>query len=168
MALRIPVVEMHDVGAAVRTRTVELRRLLGRSQAESLLPFFLPVELVGVGVGVRRLVAHQLHEPLRRLALDFEDHLALELAQPVMHEKERNEDRRDADRHEPFVADVAGRMKRQPLLRKLVVKLLDERLEFAAFELQAELGNLFLQQLVVAEIDPLGCFHVAKVTSSRG
>ena len=61
---------------------------------------------------MRRLVPDQFHEPLRRPALDFEHHRLLQRAQPVVHEKKRHEDRRDADRHEPFIADVTGRMKR--------------------------------------------------------
>ena len=64
MALRIPVVQMNDIGATVRTRTVKLRRLLCGSEAKRLLPFLLPIELIGVGVGVRGLVAHQAQEPL--------------------------------------------------------------------------------------------------------
>ena len=72
-------------------------------------------------------------------------------AQPVVDEKKRHEDRRDADRHKPFIADVTGRMKGQPLGRKLVVKLPDERFERRALEPQAELGDPALEQFLVAQ-----------------
>ena len=72
-------------------------------------------------------------------------------AQPVVHEKKRNEDRRNTDRHEPFIADVTRRMKHQSLRRKLVVKLLDERLERRALEPQPELGDAAFEKLLVAQ-----------------
>ena len=68
-----------------------------------------------------------------------------------MHEKKRHEDRRDADRHEPFIADVTRRMKHQPVRRKLVVKLLDERFERRALEPQAELGDAAFEKFLVAQ-----------------
>ena len=107
MALRIPVVEMHHVTAAERPRTIKFRCLISRRLSESLLPFFLFRQLIGVAVSVRRFVPDQSHEPLWRSALDFEHHRLLQLAQPVVHEKKRHEDRRDADRHEPFIADMS-------------------------------------------------------------
>ena len=67
---------------------------------------------------MRRLVPDQFHEPLRRSALDFEHHRPLQRAQPVVHEKKRHENRRDADRHEPFIADMTRRMKDQALAPK--------------------------------------------------
>ena len=76
---------------------------------------------------------------------DFEHHLLFELAQPVVDEKKRNENRRDADRHEPFIADVTRRMKGQAFGRKLVVELLDERFERRAFESQRQFGDAALQ-----------------------
>ena len=82
---------------------------------------------------------YQSHEPVGRLSLDFEHHRPLQRAQPVVHEKKRNEDRRDTDRHEPFIADVSWRMKRESLGRKLIVKLPDERFERRALEPQTEL-----------------------------
>jgi hypothetical protein len=63
------------------------------------------------------------------------------LPQPVVREKERDEDRRDADRHEPFIAEVTRRMKGEALLCELVVELLHQRLELRAVELEAELGD---------------------------
>src|SRR5205814_8043783 len=81
MTLRIPVFEMHDVAAAERARPVSVRRLLARRRSESLLPLFLARKLVGIGVGVPRLVPYQLHEPLFRSALDLEHHRPLQRAQ---------------------------------------------------------------------------------------
>ena len=46
------------------------------------------------------------------VSFDFEDHLAFEFAKAFVHQEKRNEDRRYADRDEPFITDVAGRMER--------------------------------------------------------
>ncbi len=104
---------------------------------------------------MRRFVPDEFHEPFRRFAFDFKNDFTFELPQPVVREKERDENRRDADGHKPFVADVAGRMKGQPFLRQLVVKLLDQRLEQSAVELETELGDFSLQQLVIAQTAPV-------------
>ena len=66
-------------------------------------------------------------------------------------EKKRHEDRRDADRHEPFVADMTGRMKDKSVRRKLVVKLPDERFDPRAVEPQTELGDAAFEKFLVAE-----------------
>ena len=116
VALGIPVVQVHHVGTAIRARPVKLR-LLGGRQAEGALPLLFLVELIGVGTGVRGLVSHQPHEPFRRFPFHLEDHLALQSAQPVVHQKKRNENRRDADRNKPFVADVAGQLENQAFPR---------------------------------------------------
>ena len=87
----------------------------------------------------------------RRPALDFEHHRLLQLPEPVVDEKERHEDRRDADRHEPFIADVTGRKERQALGRKLLVKLPDERLDRRVLQQQPELGNAALEKFLVAQ-----------------
>src|SRR6266542_5374225 len=118
MALRIPILEMHDVAAAEWARPVSIRRLLVRRLPENPLPRFLALKLVSVAVGVSRLVPHQFHEPLWSLALDLEHHRPLQRAQPIVDEKKRHEDRRDPDGHEPFIADVGWRMKREPVCRK--------------------------------------------------
>ena len=151
MALRIPVVEMHHVAAAKRARPIKARRLFVRRLPESLLPLFLALKLIGVAVSVCRLVSHQFHEPLCRLALDLEHHRPLQRAQPVVHEKKRHEDRRDPDRHKPFIADVTRRMKREPMRRKLVIELTDERFERRSLEAQPELGDAALEKFVVAQ-----------------
>src|SRR4029077_1144191 len=44
MALRVPVVEIHDVTAAKRTRPVKTWRLLIRRLSEKLLPLFLALK----------------------------------------------------------------------------------------------------------------------------
>ncbi len=93
----------------------------------------------------------QFHKPLRRPALDLEHHRLLQLPQPVVHEKKRHEDRRDPDRHEPFIADMTWRMKDQPVRRKLVVKLPDERFDRRALEPQPELGDAALEKFLVAQ-----------------
>src|SRR4030095_4887777 len=129
MALCIPVVQMHDIRTAVRTGPVKRRCFLGGREPERALPFPLSVELICIGISVRCLMANQLHEPLRCSSFDLKNDLAFQLTQPVVREKEGDEDRRDADGDKPFVADVAGGMKREALLRKLAIKLLNERLE---------------------------------------
>ena len=150
---------MDDVRAAVRTRAVKLRCLFVGTQPECPLPLFLLVEVISVGIGVRGLVAHQPHEPFRRFAFHFQHHPALEFAQPVVRQEKRNEDRRDADGHKPFVADVTRRMEGQALLRKLLIELLDERLKLGALQFQPEPGDFLFQQFLVAEIDPIGRVH---------
>src|SRR5436305_7328468 len=151
MALRMPVFEMHDVAATERPRPVSIRRLLARCGPENLLPLFLARKLVSVGVRVSRLVPHQLHKPLFRSALDLEHHRPLQRAQPIVDEKKRDEDRRDADRHEPLIADVTWRMKPKSLFRKLVVELLDQWFERRAVQSQAELGDAAFEKFLVAQ-----------------
>src|SRR6266536_5538651 len=138
MRLRVPILEMHDVAATERARPVGIWRLLVRRLPESLLPRFLALKLVSVAVGVSRLVPHQFHEPLWSLALDLEHHRPLQRAQPIVDEKKRHENRRNTDGHEPFIADVGWRMKREPVGRKLLVKLSDERFQCCSLEAQAE------------------------------
>ena len=101
---------------------------------------------------MRRLVPHQFHEPLGRPALDLEHHRLFQRTQPVVDEKERNENRRDADRHEPFIADVTGRTTAPARVRcKLVVKLPDERFQRGAFEPQAEFGDAAFEKFLIAQ-----------------
>src|SRR5205823_12696300 len=150
MTLRIPVFEMHDVAAAERARPVSVRRHLARRRPENLPPHFLPRKLVGIGVGVPRLMSHQLHKPLFRSALDLEHHRPLQRPQPVVDEKKRHEDRRNANWHEPFITDVTRRMKHKTVGRKLLVELPDELLECSALEAQAELGDTALDKFLVA------------------
>src|SRR6266404_1124073 len=107
------------------------------------------------------LVPHQFHEPLRHLTLDFEHHLPLQHAEPIVDEKERNEDRWDPDRHEPFIANMGWWMKHQSLCRELIVKLSDEWLERRALEPQPKLGNTTLEKLLVAQCCPISRFHLA-------
>src|ERR1041384_4875790 len=159
MTLGVPVIEMHDVGAAERARPIELRSFFCGTAAEDALPFAFFVKLIGVEVSMRGFVAHQAHEPIRSFAFDFEDDLAFELAQAFVGKKKRDENSWNADRNEPFVADVAGWLKGQAFLRKLLIKLLDERLEFGAFKLEAKLGDSLLEQLFVCKIHPIGRFH---------
>ena len=94
-----------------------------------------------------------------RSAFDFEHHRALERAQPVVDQKERHKDRRNTDRHEPFIADVTGRMKDEPLGRKLIVKLFDQRLECRPLEPQTELGDAAFEKLLIVQRRPINCFH---------
>src|SRR5580765_8420122 len=56
MALRVPILEMHDVTAAKRARPISIRRFLARCRPENLPPLFLARKLIGVGVGVPRLM----------------------------------------------------------------------------------------------------------------
>ena len=100
----------------------------------------------------------------RGFAFHFEDQLALQLAQSLMHEKKWNKDRRDAHRHKPFVANVARRMKHEALLREFVIKLPDERFKGRALQLETQPGNLLLQQFFVAQVGPISGVHEASVT----
>src|SRR5438128_12264526 len=75
-----------------------------------------------------------------------------------MHEKKRHEDRWNANRHEPFIADVAWRVKHQPMRRQLGVKFLDQRLERCSLKAQAKHGDPALEKILVAERRPIG-FH---------
>ena len=113
-------------------------------------------------------MAHEAHEPLRALALDLEHHAALELAQALVGQEERHVDGRDADGHEPLVAHVAGRVKDEALGGEFVVQLLDEGLERGVREGQAELGDLLVEQRLVAQIDPRGGFHPRSVKAAGG
>ena len=54
---------------------------------------------------------------IERLVVNDVGHANAQGEQPLMDEKKRDKDRRNADRHEPFVAKVAGRMEDQPFLR---------------------------------------------------
>ena len=67
-----------------------------------------------------------------------------------MREKKRDEDRRDANWHEPFIANVTRWMKYEPVRRKLVVELPDKRFECRALEPQAQLGNAAFEKILVA------------------
>src|SRR5438552_10848273 len=151
MTLRVPILEMHDIAPTKRARSVSVRRFFARRRSKNLLPLFFARKLIGVGVSMPRLVPHQFHKPLARAALDLEHHRPLQRAQPVIDEKKRHEDRRNADRHEPFIADVTWRMKRESLSRKLVVKLPDEWFERRALEPQAELGDAAFEKILVAQ-----------------
>ena len=71
-----------------------------------------------------------------------------------MHEKKRNENRRDADRHEPFIADVTRRMKHQSLCRKFVVELSDQRFESRALEPQAKRGDAAFEKFLDRSVIP--------------
>lgn len=55
-----------------------------------------------------------------------------------MHEKKRDEDCRDSDRDEPFIADVTRWTKGQAFAGELVVKLVDEWIDRCAFEAQTK------------------------------
>ena len=151
MALRVPIFEVHDIATTEWPRPVSIRRFLARCAPESLLPLFLALKLVRVAVGVSRLMPHQFHEPLRRLALDLEHHGSLQCAQPIMDEKKRNEDYRDTDRYEPLVADVTWRMEHKPLCRELVVELLNERLKGRVLQAQPERRDPALKKFLVAQ-----------------
>src|SRR5882724_5170827 len=117
MTLRVPVLKMHHVTAAERTGTVRSRGFFARGGAETLLPFFLSLELISVAVSVPRFVPHHFHEPVRGFAFDLEHHRPLQRAQSLVYEKERNKDRGDANRHKPFIANVARRVKYQAFCR---------------------------------------------------
>ena len=73
--------------------------------------------MVGVIVSVRRLVSDQFHEVLGRFAFDFEHHFPFQRTQPIVHEEKRHKNRRDPNRHKPFIADVTTRMKDEPFRR---------------------------------------------------
>ena len=99
---------------------------------------------------------HQFHEPVRRLPFDLQNHFAFEFAQPLVHEKKRDKNRRDANRHEPLITHVTPRMKDQPFRRQLIIKLLHQWFPLRSLQLQAQMRNLFLEQILIAKIDPIG------------
>src|SRR5436305_15335424 len=138
MALRVPILKVNDVTTAEWAWPVSVRCFFPRCLPETILPFFPTRQLITVHVSVPGFMSHQLHEPLRRPPLNFEHHRALERAQPVVHQKEWNENRRDADWNEPFIADMAGWLKHQAFCRKLVVQLSDQRLQRRTLEPQSE------------------------------
>src|SRR4051812_30612269 len=76
-----------------------------------------------------------------------------------MDKEERDKNRGDTDRDEPLVADVARRHERQTLGGKLIVKLLDQRLELRAFELQSKRGNSPFEQLFLGQRGPFRRIH---------
>src|SRR5215212_7240855 len=55
---------------------------------------------------------------------------------------------------------MAGRVKRQPLGRQLIVELTNQRLQRGSVQPQPELGNLFLKKFLVAKCRPIDSFHV--------
>src|SRR5262249_46640221 len=135
MTLRVPILKVNDVTAAKRPRPVSVRRFLTRCLPETLLPFFPARQLIRIHVSVPRLVPHQLHEPLGRLAFHLEHHRALQRAQPVVREKKWDKDGRYPNWNEPFIPNVTRRMKRQAFCRELVIELSDERFERGSLEL---------------------------------
>src|SRR5205814_5468359 len=88
-------------------------------------------------------------------------HFSFQGAQPVMREKKRDEDCRNTDRHEPFVADVSWGVKYQSFGGDLGVKLADERFKRRAFEAQTELRDTIFEKLLVAHCCPFGNVHRA-------
>src|SRR5207249_6431374 len=89
-------------------------------------------------------------------------HRSLERAQPIVHEKKWHEDRRNAHRHEPFIADVTWRMKELTFRRELVIKLLDQRHERCPLKLQPKCGNAVLEKPFVTQRCPIGRLHLAQ------
>src|SRR5437899_2259739 len=168
MTLGVPIIQMDDIRAAEGTRAVKLRSFFGGTAAKSALPFSLLIELVGVKVGVGGFVAHEPHEPVWSFAFDFQNHLAFKFEKSFVDEKKRDENCGDADRDEPFVADVARWLECQALLRKLLVKLLDKWLQFGGLKLEAELRDALLQQLFIRKIHPGGRFHQPSLACKTG
>src|SRR5207249_3026836 len=122
-------------------------------------PFLFSRQPVGIHIGVTGLVPHQFHEPLWRLAFDLEHHRPLQRAEPIVYKEERNENRRNADRHEPLIANVRWWMKRESLGGKLRVKLLDQRLQRCRLKRQTQLRNPTLEKILIAERSPVRRFH---------
>src|SRR6185436_2090728 len=85
-----------------------------------------------------------------------------------MNQKKRNENRWNTHRHKPFISDVTWRLERQPFCSQFFVKLSDQWLQFRSFHLQSKLGNPPFEQLLVAEIHPIGggIHAAAKLTRS--
>src|SRR5205807_4155841 len=101
------------------------------------------------------------HEPLRRFAFNFEHHRPLQRAEPIVHQEKRNENSRDTDRHEPFITDVGWGMKCELFGPELIIELSNQRLEWRAFEPEAERRNSPLQELLLGQRHPIGYFHFA-------
>src|SRR6266550_6689849 len=161
MTLRIPVVEVHHITAAEWAGSIGIGCFIVGSLPKNLLPRFVARKVIGVVVSVGRLMPDQFHKPLFSSAFDLEHHCPLQRAQPIVDQKERHKDRRNTDRHEPFIADVTGGMKDEALGRKLIIKLFDQRLECRPLEPQTELGDAALEKLFVTQRCPIGRFHLA-------
>src|SRR6267154_1801702 len=101
----------------------------------------------------------QKSSPIFCSTFDLEHHCPLQRAQPIVDQKERHKDSRNTDRHEPFIADVTARMKDEPLGRKLIIKLFDQRLECRPLEPQTELGDAALEKLLIVQRRPINRFH---------
>lgn len=117
---------------------------------------------------MRGFVAHEFHEPLGCLALDFEDDLFFEPAKPFVNQKERNENGGDADGDKPLIAHVTGWHEDEALCFQLVVKLLDERLQAAAFEGESERSDVLLKQAFVRKVYPAWFGHIQTVYVADG
>jgi hypothetical protein len=114
---------------------------------------------------MRGFMPDEFHEPFFCFALDFENDFPFQVPKPVVRQKERNENRRNANGHKPFVAQVTRGMESKSLLSQLIVEALNQRLQRGAVEFEAELGDALLQQLVVAQTAPVG---VSTAQSLRG
>src|SRR5437660_6077800 len=79
-----------------------------------------------------------------------------------MHQKEGDENRRDSHRTKPLVTHETRWMKRETFHREFVVKLLDQRLPLGPLQLEPELANLLFQQFILAQVDPIGGFHLTQ------
>src|SRR4051812_12975229 len=100
---------------------------------------------------MRRLVAHQFHEPLLRSAFGFEHHAPLQRTQAIVHKVEGNKDDRNPYWNEPFIAYLARRVKNQSLGRELVVQLLDQWLQRRALQPQTEFRNTAFEKFLVVK-----------------
>src|SRR4029078_4604705 len=138
---------------------VGIWRFIVGSLPKHLRPLFVARKVVGVVVGVRSLVPDQFHKPLFSSAFDLEPHCPLERAQPIVHQKEWHKDRRYTYGHEPFIADMTGRMKDKALGRKLIIELFDQRFDGCPLEPQSELRDAALEKLLIVQRWPINRFH---------
>ena len=84
-----------------------------------------------------------------------------------MHQKKRNEDRRNTNWDEPFIANVTWRMKHKAPRLKLLIKLPNEWFERRSFKLQAERGDAAFKKILIAQRCPIGCFHPRRVSPRK-
>src|SRR5437763_15013702 len=67
--------------------------------------------------------------------------------------------RHNANWYEPYIVEVTARMKEDPHVRKLIIKLFDQRLECRPLEPQTELGDAALEKLLIVQRRRINRFH---------
>jgi hypothetical protein len=114
-----------------------------------------PAQVVGVVERVSRFVSQDLQAPFRGAAFDFEHLRLFQAHQPRMREVERNRDARHAVGREPFARQPVVRFEGQAARVKFFAQRGEPRLEPAAFDREAEIGESQIEQLLIGEVGPI-------------